>query len=287
MLRKSQDINLVAFSVRVYQLLLNAYPAKFQQEYGLEMVQVFKDCCLRTLRQGGTNGIVQLWAVTLLDLIQSVISEHAQKEIQMKKEMKPEDIRKAGWMLMLGALTFVFGTYWETSVWDLWIFGILSLAVCFPMMAYGLRGLSARYGEKVGNLGMNVLEAGAILGVVVSYIGLTLAWFVNSLFVLIYTGPAILLTSLSIFGVLAFIRRPMPRWNALPFIAGVWYPVYFLNIVVTRIMTGKWPSVTFHSTDLILMLLPWIGVMAIGYILQADAQRETAAPAFRPLPSQV
>jgi len=268
------DMPPVALSVRVYRMLLKTYPVRFQQEYGSDMVQVFRDYCLRTMSQSGTNGLAKLWVVTLFDLVQSVVSEHLHKEIEMKKEMKPEDIRKSGWMLMLGALAFVFGTYWETSVWDMWIFGILLLAACFPMMAYGMRGLSARYGNRVGSFGRNVLEAGAFIGVVISYIGLTLAWFINSLFFLIYTGPAILLACLSIFGVLALIYRPMPRWNALPLIAGIWYPVFFLDLVVTRVMTGRWPSVTFQSTDLILMLLPCIGVMAIGYILQADSSQE-------------
>jgi len=40
--------------------------------------------------------MARLWAIALFDLIQSVISEHAHKEIEMKKEMEPEDIRKAG-----------------------------------------------------------------------------------------------------------------------------------------------------------------------------------------------
>jgi hypothetical protein len=271
---KVSNIPQVMFSVRMYRLLLSAYPAKFKQEYGPHMAQVFQDCCLRAIRQGGANGMARLWAMTLLDVVQSVISEYVQKEVEVKKEMKPEDIRKSGWMLMLGALAFVFGTYWETSVWDMWIFGILLLAACFPMMAYGLRGLSARYGNIVGSFGRNTLEAGAFIGVVVSYIGLTLAWFINSLFVLIYTGPAILLTCLSIFGVLALIHKPMPRWNALPLIAGIWYPAFFLNFVITRIMTGKWPGVTFQDTDLLLVLLPCVGVMAIGYILQADSSQE-------------
>ena len=82
---RSTDLPIVAFSTSLYRLLLTAYPAQFQQEYGPQMVQVFQDCCLRALRQGGTNGMVRLWAVTLLDLIQSVISEYRQKEVDMSK----------------------------------------------------------------------------------------------------------------------------------------------------------------------------------------------------------
>src|SRR5687768_16959615 len=111
MINKFIELPTVAFSVRVYQLLLLAYPIRFQREYGLQMVQVFQDCCLHTIRQRGTNGMFKLWMITLLDLAQSVITEHMQKETQMKNEMKPEDIRRAGWALILGGISFVLGIF--------------------------------------------------------------------------------------------------------------------------------------------------------------------------------
>ena len=64
MIRISPNALLVAFSVRLYQALLVAYPAQFQQEYGLQMAQVFRDGCLRTIRQVGAKGIFKLWAIT-------------------------------------------------------------------------------------------------------------------------------------------------------------------------------------------------------------------------------
>ena len=79
MIRISPNALLVAFSVRLYQALLVAYPAQFQQEYGLQMAQVFRDGCLRTIRQVGAKGIFKLWVITLLDLAQSVVMEHMQK----------------------------------------------------------------------------------------------------------------------------------------------------------------------------------------------------------------
>ena len=94
----------------------------------------------------------------------------------MKKVMKPVDIRKAGWSLMLGAVAFVPGMYWETSVWDLWILGFPLLLFSIPMMAYGLRGLQARYGETVGSFGKNILQVGAILGPLTSLVGFIGGW---------------------------------------------------------------------------------------------------------------
>src|SRR5688572_3201200 len=175
MTNKSTDLPIVAFSVRVYQLLLLAYPTQFQQEYGLQMAQVFHDCCLRTIRQGGTNGMFKLWVITLLDLAQSVIAEHMQKEAQMKKEMKPEDIRRAGWAFILGAISFVLGIFlaimeYSNGNWSL--FALLSLVfVSLPLLVFGVLGLRTRYGEKVGAFGKNILLVGAILGPVTSIIG--------------------------------------------------------------------------------------------------------------------
>src|SRR5574341_1274725 len=108
MISKSTDLPIVAFSVRLYQLLLVAYPTKFQQEYSSHMSEVFLDCCLRAFRQNGSNGLIKLWFITMLDLAQSVIAEHMQKETQLKKEMRPEDIRRAGWALIWGAILLIF-----------------------------------------------------------------------------------------------------------------------------------------------------------------------------------
>ena len=79
MISQRVELPIVAFSVKLYQALLVAYPTKFQQEYGLHMVQAFQDCCLRAVRQGGMNGMVRLWVITFVDFIQSVISERRQK----------------------------------------------------------------------------------------------------------------------------------------------------------------------------------------------------------------
>jgi len=222
MISQRAGLPIVAFSVRVYQALLVAYPTKFQQEYGSQMVQVFQDCCLRTVRQGGTNGIVRLWTVTLLDLIQSVVSEHAQKEIEMKKEMKPEDIQIAGWALMLGAVAFVIGlllqimggpNYWMVG-------GVLVIFLGMPLLVLGLLGVRNRYGEKVGGFGKNILLTGSILGPLTSFIGF-FTMSVDPHFIIPYVGPAVLLACLALFGIVALYKKPLPRWNGVPIIAGV------------------------------------------------------------------
>jgi hypothetical protein len=275
MIRKPQDIPSVVFSIRVYQLLLNAYPTKFQQEYGLHMVQVFHDCCLRTFHQGGMNGMMKLWTVTLFDLIQSVISEHAQKEIEMKKEMKPEDIRRSGWALILGAVSFPLISWWSTITSSLIVF------VSLPLLAFGVLGLRQRYGVKVGSFGRNILLIGAILGLLTSLIGFFLLrvgryWFITG------TGPAVLFTCLILFGVVALYKRPLPRWNILPIIAGLPYPVIVFSYIVTGWLTGDWESVPLgipYSLIIIFIAAQGCALAALGYILKSDVPEETAVPA--------
>jgi hypothetical protein len=277
MIRKQSDIAIITLSVRVYQALLVAYPAKFQQEYGSHMVQVFRDCCLRTFRQSGTNGMFRLWAVTLFDLVQSLVSEHTHKEIEMKKEMKPEDIRRASWMLIFGTPAFILGTFWETSVYDLWILGFPLLLFSIPMLAYGSKGLQARYGDVVGSFGTNILRLGRILGPIISLVGFVMAWFINWTFTLIYMGPAILLASLTVFGLAALLKRPFLNWKPLTVFAAIWYPAFYVNFLIGRVTSGGWPTVTFNSSDLFIMAVPGIAMIVLGFILQADVPEEIPA----------
>ena len=281
MISQRAELPIVALSVKVYQALLVAYPTKFQQEYGEEMVQVFQDCCLRALRQGGRNGMLNLWMVTLFDFIQSVISEHAQKEIEMKKEMKPEDIRRAGWALILAAVSFVLSVFIAimlTGGWDFAIF--LFMFVSLPLLVYGVLGLRQRYGEKVGSFGKNILLVGAILGPLTSLIGFFL--FRTGMFSFVpFIGPATLFTCLTLYGVVAFITRPMPNWNILPIFAGLCYPAIIFYLIGTSYVTGYWESNHGLSNSLIIILLAVQGIAlaALGYNLKSDVPEETVVPA--------
>jgi hypothetical protein len=60
----------------------------------------------------------RLWAITLFDLVQSLVSEHTQKETFMSRS---KFIRLSGWSLMLGALTlflFFLGITVDEQVYD-------------------------------------------------------------------------------------------------------------------------------------------------------------------------
>ena len=276
MINRSTAFPIVALSVKLYQLLLVAYPTQFQQEYGLQMVEVFRDCCLRSIRQKGMSGMLKLWFITLLDFAQSVIQEHMQKEVQMKKEMKPEDIRRAGWALILGAISFVISVY--VAIWagrDGSLFAVLLLVfVSLPLLVFGVIGLRNRYGDKTGRFGRNILLIGAVLGPVTSFTGLFLMT-INPLWFISYTGPAVLFVCLTLFGMAALFTKPMPRWNLLPVIAGLSYPTLIIFYIITSIMTGDWVGYRVPDiVNMILITIQGIALLALGTILKDDVPDE-------------
>ena len=283
MIRKSQDITSVMFSVRVYQLLLKMYPSKFQQEYGPQMVQVFHDCCMRTFHQGGTNGMVKLWAVTLLDLIQSMLSEHSQKEIEMKKDMKPEDIRMAGDMLIMGAVVFAIGMLSQLIGGpDFWGIGTaLVILLSLPLLVVGLLGVRNRYGGNVGGFGRNILLAGTILGPLTTLAGFVIGLFTGDerLWIVLYLGLAVLLAGLALFGIVALYKKPLPRWNVVPVIAGISFPILSLNWFMPLISPGAWEGRLDipESVSIVLLTIQSIALVTIGYILKSDVPEEMVA----------
>jgi hypothetical protein len=288
MISQHAELLIVAFSVRVYKMLLAAYPTRFQQEYGPHMVQVFRDCCLRTVRQGGRNGMARLWAVTLLDVVQSAVSEHARKEIEMKKEMKPEDVHMAGWALMIGTTVFVIallaGYVADAFNADLWMLSRLLIPfLCMPLMLVGMLALWSRYGEKVGGVAKNILLITAVLGTITSVAGIFLAG-VNESWLLIYTGPAVLFTGLTLFGVAALYKKPLARWNSLPLLAGLWYPIFFFPQSQLSILVTGGPYIENVNTlpaALItaLIMLQFGALFMLGYILKSDVPEEMVATA--------
>lgn len=72
---------LVSLSVRLYRLLLAAYPASFRMEYGPEMVQVFRDTVRAEYRRSGLWGLLVIWLRTLMDFSVSVVRQHREQPV--------------------------------------------------------------------------------------------------------------------------------------------------------------------------------------------------------------
>jgi hypothetical protein len=282
MIGNPMDMPLVSLSVKVYRLLLVAYPVKFKQEYGPHMLQVFGDYCTHVFHQNGVKGMIRLWAVTLFDLFQSLIEEHLQKETFMTKS---KFIRLGGWSLILGAVTlflFILAAHMESNFYDpfrrLQVFydaGLVLFIWFTPaLLGVGMLGLRARYGEQTGNLGKNILLLGVVAGPIITLLGVvgSEALVVEWAWILLYAGNATLLAFLTTWGILALQTKPLPRWNGLPIIAGLWYPVLLSSALIAEANGVPWDLIQNIAT--ITIPLQCIALFVLGYILQADAPQE-------------
>ncbi len=282
MISGSKDIRIVTLSVKVYRALLVAYPTRFVREYDVKMLLVFQDCCRHAVLRGGTAGFIRFWAVTLIDLVQSVISEHRQKEIQMKTQMAAEDIQLAGKALIWAAVALILGisvlTVGGSKLW-----GLSTLLITFigmPLCVAGLLGLRKRYGEKIGGVGRSMLTSGVVLGPLSTFLGFFGISYGNQfLQVLFISGPGILFAFLALFGVVALITRPLPRWNAVPLLAGIWYPLLTAAYIVTSLRTGNWEESTASGSEtsillyasFFLLVLQGLALAGLGHVLKSDA----------------
>ena len=285
MIEKPMDIPLVSLSVRVYRLLLVAYPAKFKQEYGPHMLQVFGDYCTHVFRQNGVQGMFRLWAVTIFDLFQSLIEEHLQKETFMTKS---KFIRLGGWSLMLGAISFflfILSAHMESNFYDpfrrLQVFyaagNVLGIWFTPILLGVGILGLRARYGKQTGNFGQNILLTGAIVGPAITLLGIigSEAHVAEWAWILLFAGNATLLACLTIWGIMTLQTKPLPRWNGLPLIAGFWFPVLLPSALIAEASRVSGDLTLNIATGTI--PIQCIALFMLGYMLQADVPEETPA----------
>jgi len=136
------------------------------------------------------------------------------------------------------------------------------------VLAIGMFGLWARYGEIVGKLGKVFILISPV-GILISQYGLTQASIYDQDVVVSSAGVLMLMTCLALFGALALITKPLPRWNGLPIIAGVGFPAFFLYSAIAGTMNES----SFLSQFAILVLIvtiQFIALVMLGYMLQAN-----------------
>jgi hypothetical protein len=290
MIGRATDVPSVTLSVRLYRLFLIVYPKSFRREYGPQMLQVFRDYSIHTYKRRGPSGMLSLWALTLLDLLRSMVEQHLQRETFMSKNTL---IRLSGWAMAIGGATSAIGFMSlildeTTGSWRGWVTLEDLLVIAFfvgPIGAgLGLLGLRARFGESIGPLGSNVLLLGAIVGIPLVVIGDIVQAIPNSLgdngFWIFSVGLFAIFVGLELYGILALRKKPQSRWNGLAAVAGL--PVSLAGVIVAA--TG--PTTT--NDTVLAVAYPFIALFAVmavalvmlGYLVQADLPEElTAEPA--------
>lgn len=269
-------------STRLYRGLLAIYPSEFRQVYGSPMLQVFRECCRRALGEAGAPGLLALWGRTLLDTVQTALEEYVQRGVDMSRT---KFIKLSGWALMLGGLALVLGFLASTRP-EYDRFNARSLpidpyvnAAAGPLMvmsmfllAVGFIGLFLKYGQGAGSFGRVSLGLGALSGVVgaVGSVGLSI-FDVEPWWSIFFFGLVFEFLGLALFGLANLQQRTLPRWNALPVLAGMWVPLYVLASLILEQSRGGWIQAPL-VVDLSLFLLTTAGLIGLGYLLQSDTQ---------------
>ena len=190
---------------------------------------------------------------------------------------KSQLIKFSGWAFILGAFAFI--TILSGSSVQ-----ILGSVISSILLAVGMSGLRARYGERAGNFGRNILllgPGGPILLVIFIVMGLSVnvpvAQVEEGLWILIFVGPAISLLGLTLFGLVALRSKPMPRWNWLPALAGIWYPVlYFFAAGYLFIHHGVYPLDVAIQILQIIVLIQFLALCVFGAVVASDRTQEIA-----------
>ena len=188
---------------------------------------------------------------------------------------------------MLGAIAFFLlflGIYLDYYVYDplerLSGFIEASYMIFFVitpiLLMVGILGLRTRYGEEVGWFGKNILLLGVIVGPASDILGYIIAAFEFDWGGLLFiSGPTVPLVCIALFGVAALRSKPLPRWNSLPFLAGIWYPIPFFFFLLTGITTGIWLEWFYNIVTQVMVLIQFVTLFLLGFILQGDMPEET------------
>jgi hypothetical protein len=278
----TKDPSTVSFSLSLYQFLLTTYPAGFRREYGPHMAQVFRDYCLRVYRLDGLHGMLRLWILTLLDYLKSVVEEHLQQGVHMSKS---KFIRLSGWAMVLGAIAFMVimvafsrnapeynpNNFLSRPI-DLYFEYAVAILLPSSMFLWvvGMIGFYLRYSQETNGFGKFslVLE---MLGAGISSL-ITLAWsFQLELtaseadFGVFVGGLTLYFLGLILFGVVSIKDHLLPRWNALPVIAGSWLLlIWVLNLSGLGNLELGDPLIDIFL--LVVTLLSMLSLAALGII---------------------
>lgn len=288
MIGSSSDVPSVSLSVRLYRLFLIVYPKSFRREYGPHMLQVFRDYSIRTYNRGGSSGMLSLWALTLLDLLRSMVEQHLQRETFMSKNTL---VRLSGWALVVGGIAtgigfavFLFteavsgstirlSGVWEPLIVVAFFFGPIGVAL-------GLLGVRARFGGGVGGLAKNALLLGAIGGTALMLIGDIMQFALvgqddNGFGIWAY-GLILTFVTLEIYGILSLRRKAQPRWNGLAAFAGA--PITLL-VAIAALGVAPGGSLPMGITLLFAVMTVVVSVTLamLGFLVQADLPEPMAA----------
>lgn len=281
MRENGRDPQSVTLSVRVYRRMISAYPHNFRREYSQPMLQAFRDSCRQAYLEGGAPALPVLWMRTGLDYLKTIVEEYARGGTAMTRE---KFYKLSGWALMLAAFAFITGFSiggGETAYDDplggsdgFYEYGqLILIPAALFLYTVGMGGMLARYGSASGGLGKIGLVI-ATIGSALSFLGsiplyaLLAQWMGPWWNIMIYSLMG-MLVGLSLFGVAALRTKPLGKWNALPLLTAVWFPLIFF-IAGTLGYLGNDTTGIEDYMALVALIFMIAGSFGLGFILQKD-----------------
>lgn len=281
MRENAHDPKSVTLSVRIYRRMIAAYPYNFRRDYAEPMLQVFRDCCRKAYLDGGALALPIVWARTGLDYLKTLVDEYARGGMNMTRE---KFIKLSGWALMLAAIALISGfsvAGGETAYEDplggsdgFYEYGqLILIPASLFLYTIGVGGMLARYGSASGGLGKMGLVV-ATIGAALSFLGsiplyaLLAQWMGPWWNIMIYSLMGMLI-GLSLFGVAALRTKPLGKWNALPLLTAIWFPLLFLIAGSLGYLGNDTTGIEDYMA-LVALIFMIAGSIGLGYILQKD-----------------
>lgn len=260
-----------------YAKLIFIYPLSFQENYGRELVLLFRDVCRRESSRYGLSGLIFFWLEVIIDLASTALREHL-SEVRMLSTNQGL-IRFTGVLGTLGGILSIimgFAILRGRLGEDITALQMAMFILTYLLIAVGSTGyfLAGRREREV-NAALGILLIGAIIGAVGSIlmaadIGLGwILWFVG----LLGQGAGLLLLGVTARRNPGFVRA---AW--LPLALGIIMLVLLIGGLASNSASDSVQGTIFGLT-LGLLGAGWmiLGLLLLSGNVRTDAQPPTVA----------
>ncbi|MGB3635768.1 MAG: hypothetical protein WA982_17160, partial [Rubrobacteraceae bacterium] len=291
---------MVSLSRRIYEKLLAAYPKRFRELYGDEMVDLFEDECREQLESGGKSKLFVVWICAVADLVANVVLERG------RFTMGSSVVRWGGFLAVAGGsllaisgilMSWLLSRQTWSYAWNVATVGqmvgmlllTLSLASLVALLAsHGDSRVSLARREHLGNIRrFTRMQWSAMVGVVSIAVAALAAAGLLTMFIMfelvgigdssrlypsdlenfLYPTLGVLVTfglplALTLLGLAVWRSRTMGHWSILPL--GVGIVTFLIPLATITVAHVLWGGVLSSTSFLPVILIVAIPAAAIG-----------------------
>jgi len=264
-----------SLSESVYRAMMALYPAEFRQDYAGLMAQAFRDVSRETYRREGLAGIALWWGAALFDLLISLIEQRRKESFVMSKSILPQ---WAGKLLMMGGICLGLSSIsqLELGIPGLYLASTWFVAPAYVLIGFGVFGLPARYREKtepLTRITLYVASVGALaatIGFGLSSMGVEIMWAAFMI------GMILHLIGMTVFGFANITRPILPMIRWLPILTGL---LPFLMIYSEQMQFNSGQTDGADWIAFVCLLGAGVVWLIMGVFINRGAQAEAPQPA--------